>query len=208
MKLYEYITEENLKTEVNNMKKQLNRNMLNTMNKEKVLLSRFVNKPTYNMISKHKTRPNRTPKDTKITYHEWVDKWFYDKFGWKARSEHVCFVDKWKVELSPFSTKTKSFAFPIRPKMVIWSNLVDDLTGEFGLDTSREFEEEEIKELLHVSKYKSGSIADGIRKSGHKHEMMINCKEYYLVDLGVSDMENILTFFDILGMDNILRKLL
>jgi len=77
---------------------------------------------------KGKVRTNRKPKDTPVEYHNYIDKLFNNKFGWKARSNVI------------FCTSVLSAAeeygyvvymiFPIGKYKYLWNPKIDDLYND------------------------------------------------------------------------------
>lgn len=178
--------------------KNVSKKMLKEMDKNNRLLRRNLsvsfNSSTL-QYKKKNTHKNRIPRDTKITYHEWVDEWFEKKFNWKARSENVLFC--YTTDMNrPFNF---NIVFPKNIEKVIWSKKIDDLTydlkGEkikgaigdyeksYDLDrTHRKLTKEKIWNFLEKSKYKEGSLGKFLKEVKKAYtEVMIKCNEYYIV---------------------------
>ena len=127
-------------------------------------------------------RTDRQPMDTSRETQNMLDKIFFKKFGWKARSEGL------------FGTGNKSFAsmygrphlvFPVGQFKFIWSPEIKDLytdmierdmwiwerdpDGGFGILSKS------IDEANYTDKDFHSAIGSG-------HEIMIKCKEYYLIN--------------------------
>jgi hypothetical protein len=126
-------------------------------------------------FDKKKIRTDRKPKDTPIEIHEWIDDWFYKKFGIKARSSTL------------FCTSDKSFAisygkiyyiFPIGDFEFIWNTKKQDLYNRAYMDRG-------------IDKYIDYFMTDyapyyvkGHKKEALKlrNEIMLYCKEYYILN--------------------------
>lgn len=215
MRLKRYINErqepinEWIPKAVNEIYKNVSKKMLKEMDRNGVLLRRNLGDALL-QYKKLKTRPNRVPKDTLKIYHDWIDEWFEKKFGWKARSEHVLFC----FTIDSFN---KSFnyniVFPINIEKVIWSEKIDDLTydlrgekiktwvGEwvkrYDLDRkNKELTKEKFHSFLEKSKYKEGSIGKFLKEvEKNLKEVMIKCKEYYIINLGDVKHRDRIEFF-------------
>lgn len=147
-------------------------------------------------FKKFSVRTDRKPKDTPIDIHNMVDDWFYKKFGIKARS-NVVFVT-----FDPDLTEDFGelyLIFPIGQYKVISSASVVDLYmtiedamydimgSDFNIKTwsdksydpdgsnLKERVKEKIIKLLDKGKYTT-------KLSFHDNEIMLSCKEYYVVD--------------------------
>lgn len=144
-------------------------------------------------FEKIRPRQDRQPKDTPQVIHEYLDKWFQKKFGWKARSEGV-FV-------SPRSDQTEHYGAPYwfipcngykyvySPK--IWDivaelesvRLMDNYEGRRSPSDLWEEEDErdQIMEDL-LSSYTNRNIKS---ISGLEYEVSFHCPNgYYLLNTG------------------------
>ena len=152
-----------------------------------------------NIILKKTVRQDRTPLDTPLELHNFIDNWFYKKFGIKARSNAVfCKLGK-----SPYYGRPY-IIIPVGDYTTISSDKVPDvftnvivsiLIKEHGLETSDEFDDlndsekklilkkiEQLLEKANYTKNKWGNAKEEI-------EIMLHCKEYYMIN---RDYENIL----------------
>ena len=129
--------------------------------------------PEY-VFTKKKIRKGRKPKDTPQEIHEWLDNWFYKKFGIKARSNTL------------FCTSDFGFAsnygivhyvFPIGKFEMIWSYKHKDIYNRAYMDRG----------LERYIEYFEDNFADTYIKGNERkalgtgHEIMLSCKEYYLM---------------------------
>ena len=122
-------------------------------------------------------RTDRRPKDLSIEWHEWGDKYFLERFGWKARSEGVfTSFSEWFA-----SRYGKSYLFfPIgKYKYVYSKNIMDFYRVRTILPAPPEEGTNEYDVLMkhYMSTYtdKNASLfAKG-------HEIMFKCKSYYLI---------------------------
>lgn len=151
-------------------------------------------------ITKIKVNKNRTPTNSSIRVHNTSDKWFYEKFGIKARSR------------SAFTTSSKTVAedygfpflvFPVGNFEVIWSRKVDDLfmhlhpskiLSNAGIDVPRASATEAIDDpsvisdkllyetltnMLETFDYVKGSLNQALAS---KNEIMLLCDYYYIAE--------------------------
>lgn len=129
------------------------------------------------------THESRRPLDTNTTMHDIVDDWFYDKFGWYARSENVLFC---LGDADVQSTEMYGNAFMVFPigndLKYVWSNDITDLSGRlwavFGND-----EIEQKRSRIEMELDKANFINTDLKKAIKvaTHEIMINCKQYIVV---------------------------
>ena len=121
-------------------------------------------------------RTNRRPMDMSDDMHNKIDEFFLKKFGWRARSNVVfCKGNKRK--------KIFSFLlFPIGKFKFLWSPKVNDL---YNSDLKNMYSHY-YKEWNDI---KDTYIDNDFRKAlSSEHEIMINCKEYYLLPPGISTL--------------------
>ena len=126
-------------------------------------------------FTKKKVRKNRSPKDTSIDIHNWVDDWFYEKFGIRARSNTVfCTSDRGtSIEYGDVYV-----LFPIGKFEVIWSYHLKDLYDKFVMDMGLEYWKKNF--LSYDAKtYKKGNLQRALKS---KNEIMLYCKEYYMLE--------------------------
>lgn len=147
-------------------------------------------------FEKRKVRKDRKPKDTPLELHHLVDKWFNKKFGVKARSNAVfCTFDRDEVDRygEPY------YVFPIGKYKAISSPLINDLFLTMQTDTYHtkdippgfSFDKttfSDLDEFPLVKQKVMDNIIERLEKSKytdklvrHMNEIMLSCKEYYLV---------------------------
>lgn len=73
-------------------------------------------------------RKNRVPKDTPLSIHNWLDSWFEENFGIKARSNSLMAVGDTSVAKGYGNLYA---IFPIGNYEIIWSPEISDLYTEF-----------------------------------------------------------------------------
>ncbi|MEB7636639.1 MULTISPECIES: hypothetical protein [Klebsiella] len=123
----------------------------------------------------------RKPKDTDPYVHEVVDKWFYSKFGIKARSQTI-FCSLSKDMASKFITATGGLyhiTIPYEEKYsIIFSKSVVDFYDIMG-ELNYPYEEDEINDLLSNKNY---IIVDNIKDvpKDFKGELMLFVENYYI----------------------------
>ena len=142
-----------------------------------------------------KVRQDRYPKDTPLELHNFIDNWFYKKFGIKARSNAIfCSFD---------INSTKSYGnpyiiFPIGEYTTIASPIIKDLYDEIdnatylmpsrngdntGLENWNNYTDETTNDkiidatldILNKGKYTKNIY------SSSAYEIMLHCKEYYMM---------------------------
>lgn len=82
------------------------------------------------MAGAKQSRPSRRPMDTDIATHYFIDNYFKEKFGWKARSEHTVFCyNNVRASLKNDNNygSFEAFIFPKGPLQYVYSPKVDDL---------------------------------------------------------------------------------
>ena len=148
-------------------------------------------------FEKRKVRKNREPKDTPVELHHLVDKWFHKKFGIKARSNVVfCTFDVDEV----YRYGDPYFVFPIGKYKAISSPMIQDLFLTMQSESYHtkdipmagfSFSKNGFKDLDKLPDIKQKVIDNIIKKMEkskytdklivHQNEIMLWCKEYYLV---------------------------
>jgi len=135
---------------------------------------------------KIKPRINRQPTDTPLYIHKYVDKVFKEKFGWPARSEGV-FVTGEKARARYFGELAS--VWPIGSFKFVWSPSVRDFTVDMPTDlVDYESMDElpvgaEIDLIEILESYTNKDLLQAIRMN---KEIMIKCKEYYLIPSWIS----------------------
>ena len=126
-------------------------------------------------FSKKKIRKDRKPRDTPLDIHNWIDNWFYEKFKIRARSNTVfCTGDS--ISADGYNDN-KYTIFPIGKFEIIWSDSIKDLYNTALMRKGLDYWKEDF--LPHKSKsYKKGNLQSAIKSW---HEIMLHCKEYYIL---------------------------
>lgn len=143
-------------------------------------------------FSKKQIRQDRNPKDTPDDKHQFIDNWFYENFGIKARSQTLfCTSDTTIARVYG----RLYYIFPVGKYEVIWSNKFIDLYNRAYMD----WDIERYKELFlndYAKTYKKGDKINALKS---ENEIMLYCKEYYMVEA-----ENPINhvFIDTLEMSN------
>lgn len=131
---------------------------------------------------KQDVRQDRNPRNTRQAVQDVLDKWFDEKFGFKARSQAVFTTGSFP---DARSYGTVYAIFPIGNFKYVWSTEIPDLffvTHNISTDNP-----EEVIEKLEEADYKSTDLEIAI-KTGH--EVMLSCKQYYAIPLHLkSDVE-------------------
>ena len=138
-------------------------------------------------FNKKRVRKDRNPTDTPIKFHNWLDDWFYKKFGIRARSNSVfCTGDTDVIE----TYGNQYVIFPIGKFKIIWNSQLKDLFNIVHFDYGIEHW---IEEFLKKSKtYKTGDLQGAIKS---KNEIMLHCKEYYILEFQSSTNAMVLNHF-------------
>ena len=149
------------------------------------------NMPNY--ISKVSVRSDRRPLTTPHDIHKIVDDIFNKQYGWRARSNVVCMQGNNSVHM--FYGRHVYAVYPIGKFKYLWSTKIQDLTPELdelmnqldadGVDqTHSDFYtilKNDIENIIVLDgKYKSTDL-HGALVHYPTHEIMVNCKEYYMV---------------------------
>ena len=135
-------------------------------------------------IRKLKPRVDRKPRDTPLPLHNYMDSIFKKKFGWNARSESI-FATSDYMFIEEYQGNPYIF-FPIGNFKFLWHPEISDIfiifrdhdiiDGNDKLIGDVSDHEDTIKEFING--YKSDNLFSAM-KSGN--EIMIKCKEYYMV---------------------------
>ena len=151
-------------------------------------------------FEKKRVRKNRKPKDTPIEIHNLMDDWFNKKFGIRFRSNS--FFASFE-EITTIDYGNPFIIFPIGKYSAISSSTVNDLFSEIEeesydilgkyIDLKAEWKglSDMYKEkiLITVEKILNKANYKDIRKGYNKmSEVMIHCKEYYILRKPTIDM--------------------
>lgn len=159
-------------------------------------LRRYDKKKMDWMISKHKTRDFRKTVDIPTDLSNKIGSLLKEKFGWNARTENVVFCWASK-EISGFNNR---YLFPVGNYKIVWSPKINDLYRRlYKLSTLKVVDygygsESDPKLIDNLYEYFiQNKLLDtytdkNLKKAVvSKNEIMVNCKEYYLVDSKVID---------------------
>jgi hypothetical protein len=142
--------------------------------------SRFLFRGTRDIVIPGKAikpRIDRKPKDMDYNIHELYDKAFYDKFGWKARSEGVfATTDHYDVKIA---YGTPYYFWPFDGFKFIWSNRIKDLYNYTVFEINDFSDIPVIVDFVNdtVKLYKDTDLKRALEC---EVEIMFKCKAYYL----------------------------
>ena len=199
MRLVHYINEEKLYKYLIPKIKENCSQYINDIRGAKGCLVRDDRKKKDWMISKHKTREIRVPTDTPLSLSTSIDKLFEKKFGWRVRSENSLFCYTTRNELI---NNIMRYVFPVGNYKIVWNKDINDLYRElFKSSTKKKLdillkhdEDPEVLETLFnyfknklLIKYTNKRVKEAVK---YDTEVMVNCKEYYLVHYTIIDEVN------------------
>lgn len=121
-------------------------------------------------FSKRKVRADRRPMNTAEDVHRQMDDWFEKRFDVRARSSTLFATGNFR-EAKGYGTVYA--VFPIGEFRHFWSEKIEDLYVDL-----REKDEHDVAGFLDAAGYTTGNLPAAL-ESGH--EVMVECKEYYLV---------------------------
>ena len=138
-------------------------------------------------------RTDRQPMDFGIDQHSELDKWFNDKFGFKARSQAVfCFGDDvWSGVMKQYGPEY--LIFPIGEFEYVWSPEIKDLfmaaQGEmYYYQDDVSYEDRKKHTSLELYMNAQGYKSTGLDKAvTMRNEIMIKCDKYYAFSIEDSD---------------------
>ena len=197
MRLVHYINEEKLyKLMIPKIKKECSK-FIKDMRGAKGCLIRYDRKHSDWKISKNRSRDYRKPTSTEEELSKKIDNLFAKKFGWKARSKNVVFC--WGVTAKVVNSITR-YVFPAGDYKILWSPIVTDLFAnlygnkeKFGMESILDSNPELIKKQI---KYFEENLLDSYTDKNIKkavisgNEIMVKCKEYFLISPLVIDEVN------------------
>ena len=124
-------------------------------------------KKEVNIANRFIPRTDRIPSDIKMEIHNEYDKLFYEKFGWKARSEGVFASGSKRISYG----KPYLF-FPVNGYKFVWSPDIFDLyTSKFNSITNIE---------KGFKAYTDGNLRKAVLSG---NEIIFKCKAYWLVNI-------------------------
>jgi len=178
------LIEKNCQPFLKDLKKLNNRNLL------------YSGRPVTIDFTKKKVRKNRKPKNTPEKLHQLIDDWFYDKFSIRSRSNVIfCIFHYYEAALYG----EPHVIFPIGKYKAVSSPIVLDLT-QFIEDTFFDIMYDVKKNLyfkpgeedILTSKLEQLKYTDKLKY--HMNEIMITCKEYYILHL--KSNKNVIKHFE------------
>jgi hypothetical protein len=141
-------------------------------------------------------RKNRKPKDTSEITHKVLDKLFYEKFGWRARSEGLFCIGG---RSGTYYGNNRYIIFPKNGFKYVYSDNIDDLYAymgdeieyaSFDRDNISKPEDTETMRKIINKKYTDKNLLDFLIKGTNSYqEIMIKCDKYYM--LNITDDKNI-----------------
>ena len=138
------------------------------------------------VFRKQKVRKDRKPSDTPLELHKLFNDWFLDEYGIKHRSQSL-FATGDYVAASSYGTSV-GIIFPIDKYKFVYSKKYQDLTND--IDKARLMEPPKSITDEYVDKIydfmDNGMYSDTDFKAAIKseNEIMINCNEYYILNIG------------------------
>jgi len=142
-------------------------------------------------FAKKQVRKDRKPMDTPLHSHKLMDDWFHEKFGVRSRSNAVfCSFNK---EIASFYGYA-FLIFPIGNYKAVSSKTIGDLYSLIYADASairkKKYSEEELQQEI-IKAMGKGQYTNKL--SYHMNEIMVTCKEYYMVGYSLTDylLENL-----------------
>jgi hypothetical protein len=180
MKFYNYLNEENIDEIISLIKRDCQPFLKDWRKTGNDFL--YTGKKIKKDFIKKKVRKDRKPKDMPEETHKIIDNWFYKKFGVRSRSNAVFATFN---EYNTYQYGDLFMIFPIDNYIVISSDKVKDLWLYFkrkenwilnpdDFNDKKKYKED-MWSILNDLEYKKGFPR-------HRNELMITCKEYYLVN--------------------------
>ena len=147
-----------------------------------------------NILEYYVIRPrmNRQPTDTSQQVHEFLDDWFNDHFGFRARSQAV-FAFGQKVKQGDIDNYGKPYMiFPVGDFDYVWSPTVEDLYAQtIGMKLEIDFRmtdwESAYDEFLTNNGYQKKSLEKAVLS---RNEVMVKCDFYYAFPMEYKDTIN------------------
>jgi hypothetical protein len=131
-------------------------------------------------IGVYQNRGKRRPVNTKPMVQALIDDYFMNKFGVRFRAESIFAVPDPNVAAS---YGTIYVVFPIGEFKYCWSPNVEDLFIEISDINHKPITAETEKFISQMMANASYQTTDLARALGTNSEIMINCKQYYMLDL-------------------------
>lgn len=150
----------------------------------------------------YKTRKNRIPLNTPLELHKIADKWFSEKFGFKARSQAVLtFGDDTMITKSEYGNFVSAI-FPIGNYEYAWSPSVKDMNVlvkntalNRRLKTDGRYDPEKVKSALEDFGYTSKNLEEAVTSG---NEVMLSCNSYVAINLrNTADLDDLVRALNI-----------
>lgn len=121
----------------------------------------------------------RNPKDTPQNVHDYLNKWFKEKFGWSARDALFC---SGRQGVASQYGDIKAI-FPIGRFSYIWSPDIQDMYSDlhlkhYGYDDEDEFSWDMLDKRLDKTNWKTDGLDEALKGMS---EIMINCDAYFIL---------------------------
>lgn len=131
------------------------------------------------------TRKDRTPRDTPIQAHRYLDKLFKIKFGIYLRSQSLFCVGNKKLAL--FYSPTLYMIFPVGKYEIFWNPRIGDLGVYVDRISSKDYRADPKSSLTMEDRHEMEIMVDGYKKGNlYKAtmtgvEVMVVCDKYYAI---------------------------
>lgn len=141
-------------------------------------------------------RDNRQPSDMPQQYHTFLDRYFLDTVGFRARSQAVFCVGL--PALRDISSYGRTHVvFPVGEFEYTWSPTVEDLYGDLiyrRYFRDAENQEEALRKHLDEQHYQTTQLNEAVTS---KSEIMVKCSKYYAVEVDNDQLAFIEKLFNI-----------
>jgi hypothetical protein len=190
MRLQRYITEEekkNIEVIWDKLTKDCMsflKELKNSNSKRKQFFYRGTTKKIAGNITKIKTRNDRKPRNTPEEIHNYLDKEFLKKFGWKARSEGV-----FTTSHSRTGYGESYIFFPIGKYKYIFSTQILDLYSHLGGGYIDDLYLDDNNNIEIIDDAINTYISNNMKRAMETmHETIFKCKEYYMINSNYNDV--------------------
>lgn len=192
MKLKQYLTENDNPDEIISLLKRDCQHMIKIVKSVDHELFRGSNRLKQNNWIKTTVRQDRKPRDMDRQSQLFIDKFFKKKFGWTPRQQGLFCISN---EVRAGFYGRVGVVFPIGKFTYLWSKEIADLYNRsaghhdsFFADIKSLFMKQRSEEELFsdmIDTYQDNDIELALKNKKYKnHEIMIHCKEYYLIERG------------------------
>jgi hypothetical protein len=134
----------------------------------------------------HEPRTDRRPKDASRKFHDAADKWFFERFGVRYRSQGV-FVTarRFTAQAHGASPAHLMRIVPLTAYRYCWSSNVADLL--FKARELADADEDSVRGFLDSAGYQESSLEDA-HAAGH--EVMLHCGRFVAIPSGLLPAAN------------------